>query len=89
MILIAALDVSRAESMVRNARPGESFVYHVGNLSADRVTPDRFHTPFEAVARRMLHLYERGFVDLVQRKIDADVYEYIAIRKREPRPRFS
>jgi hypothetical protein len=83
------MEADSFERAVRNARPGEAFVYHVGLLSAERTHPSsRLDTPFTAVARRAWWLYERGFVDLVQRRLEPGIFEYFAVRKKPWRRRY-
>jgi hypothetical protein len=85
MILIA--NNESAERIVRDARPGTQFVYYVGDLAFDRKM-GKIETPVGLIARRMMALSDRGIVDLVQRRIDPETFEYIAIRKRPHQPRY-
>jgi len=84
MILIA--NNESAERIVRDARPGTAFVYYVGDLASERRKPE---TTAASIGRRMMALYERGIVDLAQRRLEPGIFEYIAIRKRPHQPRYS
>jgi hypothetical protein len=77
MILIA--NNESAERIVRDAR--------AGTAAADRKV-GKLETLTASIARRMMGLYERGIVDLVQRRLEPGIFEYIAIRKRPHQPRY-
>jgi hypothetical protein len=83
-----AVPLEVAERAVRDAAPGDEFQYHLGNLAFDR------HPPYPAfstrhrlylLAERMLRLYDRGIVDLVQKRVAPGEYAYFAIRRRPKR----
>lgn len=73
------------------SRPGESFTYHVGNLMIDREKivqlPNYGMTrvyiqPYHTIGEYAWWAYERGKVELVQRKLPDGRFEYIAQKKR-------
>lgn len=72
---------------ILNKQPGESVVYHRGNLVYDRggILPQKYRTPehdaIDASATIAWSLYMAGKVHLVQRRLGANDYEYIAVRR--------
>jgi hypothetical protein len=71
------------------AAPGETIEYHRGFLGIDR-TPlgqpmspeDRGH--LVRVAERAMRLAEQGLVHLVQRRLGADTFSYLAVARARP-----
>jgi len=53
----------------------QTVTYHVGFLFEDRMYDENV----KFLANEMMSLQNRGFVNLVQRKLEPFVYEYIAI----------
>ena len=71
-----------------NSWPGDEHVYHTGFLFTDRwlvhgLVPRQ---PLHDNAKSALQACEDGLVLLVQRRLDAGLYDYIAVRRRERRP---
>lgn len=71
---------------VSQAEPGEAIEYHRGFLCIDRCGADRFGAPIDAatlnrIASRALALAEAGFVHLIQRRIEAETFSYLAIAR--------
>lgn len=74
---------------VSQAEPGEVIEYHRGFLCIDRCGADRFGTPIDAaslnqLASRALALAEAGFVHLIQQRIEAETFGYLAIARPLP-----
>ena len=71
--------------------PGDIFEYYQGFLGVD-LTP--FGNPMNSKTRaelartraRVYDLAERGFVHLVQRRLGADIFSYLAIARPSPDP---
>lgn len=94
-------DISLAsfEHWLDKSRPGDRIVYHIGRLAMDRedvqLVPGVgqyahiFYEPYHSIGNAAWHAYERGLVELVQRKLRFNRgYEYVAIkRKRQNRGR--
>ena len=76
-------------SWLAQAAPGDLLEYHRGFLCLDRggfgatLKSDCSRT-LNIVAKRAFDLAERGFVHLVQRRLGADSFSYLAIAR--PRP---
>ncbi len=74
---------------VSQAEPGEAIEYHRGFLGIDR-TPvgrpmsaeDRLH--LIAMAERAMRLAEQGLLHLVQRRLGADTFSYLAVARSPP-----
>lgn len=64
------------KQFVSNAKDGERFVYHSGDLASDRKDNDDLNK----VALTAMDYYQRGFVELFQKKLSRGKYEYIAER---------
>lgn len=70
------------DTFVRSAKRGESFVYHVGLLAADRmdfkfakaITPSE--RIVDTIASIAWSLYEQRKVTLVQRQIGPETFQY-------------
>jgi hypothetical protein len=65
------------------AGPGEVVAYHMGNLGSDRV---RFNgasanEPLHSLAKAALSLSDGLVLDLLQRRVPPDSFEYRAIRR--------
>ena len=88
----APAEISSEEDLcawVSLAEPGEAIEYHRGFLCIDRCGADRFGAPIDAasltrLANRALALAEAGFVHLIQQRIEAETFSYLAIAR--PRP---
>src|SRR5690348_16372930 len=77
-----AVDAVDLESWVRTAAPGQAALYHEGFLANDRQAnslKDLKAMQVNALALMADKLATNGFVHLVQRRIDAEHYQYIAI----------
>ena len=71
------------------AEPGEAIEYHRGFLCIDRSGVDRFGVPVETttlnqIAERAYALAEAGFVHLIQRRVEAETFRYLAIARPQP-----
>lgn len=66
---------------VRTAPAGATFIYHIGNLAADRGPDDRPVADIDALARAAWAEYEAGRVVLVQRRLNRE-RAYMAVRTR-------
>lgn len=63
-------------------KPGERYIYHRGNLFRDR-----HDETVRSLAKAVLRSYAAGQVELTQRRLGFEQYEYIAIgRKYHVRP---
>ena len=74
---------------VSQAEPGEAIEYHRGFLCIDRCGADRFGAPIDAtslnqIASRALALAEAGFVHLIQQRIEAETFSYLAVARPQP-----
>lgn len=74
---------------VSQAEPGEVVEYHRGFLGIDRTpvgrpmsTEDRLH--LIAMAERAMRLAEQGLIHLVQRRLGADTFSYLAVARSRP-----
>jgi hypothetical protein len=71
------------------ATPGEQVVYHTGHLASERERTREEHgmlitvavDPEDAVGWEAWRAYEIGLVELVQRRVDENVCDYIAVKK--------
>lgn len=70
------VNISAAKSFINRAKRGEVLVYHTGNLSMDR----RDNDDLNEVADFFMEYYQKGFVELIQRRKTPRRYEYVAIR---------
>jgi len=71
------------------AAPGEALEYHRGFLCHDRGGPapapqTRRSQALNLLADHVYDLAERGFVHLVQRRIDTNTFSYLAIARPTP-----
>lgn len=87
------LDVTIAhfELWLKSARPGDRFEYHRGFLAYDRETVTMmpqgyyahvFHEPMHDLGLTAYGAYERGQVELVQKKLGRERYSYFAIKRK-------
>lgn len=86
--------VAAFERWLGNSRSGSKFVYHTGNLAADResvaLVPQYsgyvhvIHEPFHSLGELAWLAYERRVVTLAQRRVSPTTFDYIAF-KRKPR----
>lgn len=83
--------IAHFELWLKTARPGDKFEYHRGFLAYDRETVTMmpqgyyahvFHEPMHDVGLAAYGAYERGQVELVQKKIGRERYRYFAIKRR-------
>lgn len=64
------------KAFVADSRKGERFVYHSGDLAQDRKSNDLLNM----TALQALDFYQRGFVELVQKRNGKHSYDYLAVR---------
>ncbi|CAA6603859.1 conserved hypothetical protein [Rhodospirillaceae bacterium LM-1] len=76
--------MSELDDWFKQAAPGEAVIYHRGLLVADRATA--FRSELKQVADRVRWLAQRGQVLLVQKRIDAENCDYVAVKAAKPRP---
>lgn len=67
------------KAFVERAASGEQFVYHTGVLASDRKNDDTL----EDTAQEAMKYYQAGRVELMQRKLKPNRYEYVAVRQTE------
>ena len=67
---------STLKKFAENSQRGESHVYYQGFLVRDRSNDNTTNI----IAEEALEYYQRGVVELVQRKISDCEYQYIAVR---------
>jgi len=91
---LAALVLTENELCDRfaDASPGDTLVYYIGHLAADRdlVTsklPAAQRVDLDRLARRALRMHDEGLVHLVQRRVAPESVAYLAVVR--PRPRRS
>lgn len=68
------------QDFIDTARPGDSVVYHVGNLARERQRPTNRSIFVNASARTAWAAYQAGKVFLTQKRVDEDRCQYIATR---------
>jgi len=64
------------KAFVDEGKKGDKYVYHTGMLSIDRQENDLLNK----TANDILELYQRGFVEIFQRRLGKNKFEYYAIR---------
>ena len=84
-----ALNPTTFSAWLAQAAPGEALEYHRGFLCHDRGRPgpapkSRRSQALNLLADHVYDLAERGFVHLVQRRIDTDTFSYLAIARPTP-----
>ena len=79
-VKIATLTYASLNELLPKMEKGQALIYHLGSLMHDRLRGPMFQT-VHGVALAAWEAYERGEVYLVQRKLSALQFEYIAIRK--------
>ncbi len=91
---LAALVLNENELCDRfaDASPGDTLVYHVGHLAADRdvgvsTLPATQRTELDRLAHRVSRMHDEGLVHLVQRRVAPESVAYLAVVR--PRPRRS
>lgn len=67
---------STLKTFVTGSRKGDRFVYHAGDLAQDRKNSEQIN----AVALEALDFYQRGFIELVQKRNGKHNYDYLAVR---------
>lgn len=78
---------------LKHARPGDRFEYHRGFLVTDRekvvnlpqygMPAHVFYEPVHSVGQAAWQAYERGHVDLLQKKLDRHGnYAYMAVKRK-------
>jgi hypothetical protein len=86
----SAADISLL-AWLNQAEAGDIIEYHRGVLALDRSFPSDPRTEddciaLDRVAHLAMRLSDRGFVDLVQRRVDGEQFAYLAIaRQRDGR----
>lgn len=88
------ITVAAFERWLEKSRGGSHFIYHRGRLAIDReetqVIPafekpvHVYIEPYDMLGKMAWYAYERGFVDLLQRRRPYG-YDYIAFKRRERR----
>lgn len=68
---------SSLKKFVAEAKRGEQFIYHTGNLAIDRQKT----SIIDEAASLALDLYLKGSVELCQRRVAKNIYDYIAVRQ--------
>ena len=76
--------MSEFDDWFKQAAPGEAAIYHRGLLVADRA--NAFRSELKQVADRVRWLAQRGQVLLVQKRIDEERCDYIAVKAANPSP---
>ena len=84
-----ALNETTFSAWLAQAAPGEALEYHRGFLCHDRGAPgpvpkSRRSQTLNLLAERAYDLAERGFVHLVQRRINTNTFSYLAIARPLP-----
>lgn len=89
-------NVGKFRFWLANSKPGHTFVYHLGNLMADRIYAvvagrgpgqeelKRIAT-VDGIAREAWRAYRRGEVVLTQKRLGEGYYAYVARRVRRVR----
>ena len=80
-------DLNDVAVWFQSAKPGESLVYHTGNLAYDRHIDNQMlpsvleaKRSLGAAARFLLKRCEAREVHLLQRRVKKDVCDYIAVK---------
>jgi len=72
------------ELFIKAAKPGEACIYHIGYLVKDRDyqfnSGSSMSTLVDQIGSTAWVMEEEGAVYLFQRRLDNDVYEYLAVR---------
>lgn len=83
------MNIGQVDEWIQTSKPGDQVIYWIGDLAGRAAFSDKPLRDFKADlagARRMGDLGDamllRPLVDLTQRKIADNVYEYIATRRR-------
>lgn len=90
------ITVAAFERWLTIGRPGTKFTYHRGNLASDRedvtMLPGMgqfahvFYEPFHTLGKMAWHYYQRGLVELAQKKLpNGRGFEYIAFKRKQRR----
>jgi hypothetical protein len=71
------------------AEPGEAIEYHRGFLGIDRTPLGQPMSPEDRghlirIAERAMRLAEQGLLHLVQRRLGADTFSYLAVARSRP-----
>lgn len=82
-----AVDEGGFAAWVKTSSPGQACLYHEGDLASDRLHEDG--KSLQAIKAMKVHTLALvaskaaadGLVHLVQRRIEANHYEYIAVRR--------
>lgn len=74
---------------INQAVPGETIEYHRGFLGIDRTPLGQPMSPEDRghlirIAERAMRLGEQGLVHLVQRRLGADTFSYLAVARARP-----
>ncbi len=78
--VLSGVTAKRFVAWVNAAKPGSRYSYHLGNLMLDRGPEGNRNRDIDKIARTAWMLYERGYITLVQRRVDKDTCLYIAER---------
>lgn len=73
------------KKFVNKSQFGDRHVYHTGSLSNDR----QKDSDLNDTAKEALELYQKGLIELIQKKIGKNNYQYIAVRTETERRYFS
>jgi hypothetical protein len=79
-----ALDIGGFEAWVKTAKPGQVCLYHTGMLANDRVENNLASLRVHSLASVATDSAKKGLVNLVQRRLGAENYEYLAVRTAKP-----
>lgn len=64
------------KGFINKSRRGDEFIYHVGDLARDR----KDNPTLNEVAHQAMDFFQRGFLELCQRRLGDNSYEYVAVR---------
>jgi hypothetical protein len=83
---LAALVLNENELCDRfaDASPGDTLVYHIGHLAADRdlatsTLPTAQRVDLDRLASRASRMHDEGLVHLVQRRVTPESVAYVAV----------
>lgn len=79
-----ALDDGGFEAWVKTAKPGAVCLYHTGVLANDRVEGSLAALRVHRLAETVTYWTQKGLVNMVQRRLGAERYEYLAARTSKP-----
>lgn len=79
-----AIDGGGFEGWVRMAKPGAVCLYHTGSLANDRVEGSLAALRIHNLADTVAHYTRKELVNVIQRRLRPEVYEYLAVRTSKP-----